>query len=429
MIEPAFCLVDCNNFYASCERVFNPKLEGEPVVILSNGDGCVIARSNEAKKLGIEMGAPVFKVQNIIDRYNVQVYSSNYVLYGDMSERVMNTLEMMVPDIELYSIDEAFLLLNNPDVIDRTTFARSIRDIVRQYTGIPVSIGVANTKTLAKVANKTAKKFDKYGGVLDITGHPKLDDLLLRFKVGDVWGVGRKYAEMLNSHGILSAYQLKNADDYFIKKKMTIMGLRTVYELRGISCIEFEQTAKENKTIIRTGSFGKSVSNLSELKESIAFHTSRAAEKLREQELIASQVRVFLNTNIFKAEEPQYYNSISVNLPLATSFTPELMHYAFIALEKIFRPDYLYKKAGIMLSELIHESKVQLNLFTARNNEKEKQLMEALDKINNKFGRNKIQFGAIGIEKDWKPRPALRSPYYTTRWTDIPVVRAINDFI
>jgi DNA polymerase V len=417
--QNTFCLVDCNNFYVSCERVFNQKLEGKPVVVLSNNDGCVIARSNEAKELGIQMGEAVFKIDQLIKKYNVQVYSSNYELYGDMSERVMTTLEELVPDIEVYSIDESFLLLPQNWNQDITSFARDVRRIVLQHTGIPVSIGAGTTKTLAKVANKHAKKYNHLGGVLDITNHPNLDKVLDFTKVGDVWGIGRQYEKMLNNNGIMTALNLKNADDYWVKKTMTIAGLKTVLELRGQSCISLEQVATDPKSIVRSGSFASPTNKLRDIKEAISFYVTRAAEKLRDQGLIASHIRVFFSTNYFNLDVPQYHNSVVIKLPVATSFTPELINHAFFGLERIFKPEYLYKKAGIMLTGIFPEDQVQLNFFTSRDNEKEKALMSAVDKINTRFGRGKIQFGASGISRDWKSRPAKRSPCYTTKWPDI----------
>jgi DNA polymerase V len=422
--DKAFCLVDCNNFYVSCERVFNARLEGKPVVVLSNNDGCVVARSNEAKELGIAMGVPLFQIDQLVKKYDVQVYSSNYELYGDMSSRVMNTLEELVPDIEVYSIDESFLLLPQKKTDDMNSFAKSVRQIIRTHTGIPVSIGIGSTKTLAKVANRHAKKYKHLEGVLNIKDHPLLDKVLHITSVGDVWGVGRQYEKMLNHNGIFTALQLRNADDHFIKKSMTIAGLKTVYELRGLSCIRLDQVQPDPKSIVRSGSFSSPTNKLQAMKEAIAFYVTRASEKLRDQNLIASHLRIFFSTNYFNLDMPQYSNSIVIKLPVATSYTPELINHALFGLERIFKPDFLYKKAGIMLTGIVPQDQVQLNLFTARDSEKEKLLMSAVDKINNKFGRGKIQFGASGISREWKPRPARRSPAYTTRWKDLPVALA-----
>jgi DNA polymerase V len=424
MENPAFCLVDCNNFYVSCERVFNQHLEGRPVVVLSNNDGCVVARSNEAKELGIAMGVPIFQIDQLIKKYDVQVYSSNYELYGDMSSRVMNTLEELVPDIEVYSIDESFLLLPQNYNEDITTFGKNVRRIIKQHTGIPVSFGAGTTKTLAKVANRHAKKYKHLEGVLDITNHPNIDKVLDFTKVGDIWGVGRQYEKMLNHNGIMTALQLKNADDHFIKKSMTIAGLKTVFELRGKSCIKLDQVQPDPKSIVRSGSFSKPTNRLSDIKEAIAFYVTRAAEKLRDQELIASHIRVFFSTNYFNLDVPQYSNSVVIKLPVASSFTPELINHALFGLERIFKKDYLYKKAGIMLTGILPQDQVQLNFFTARDIEREKLLMGAVDKINGRFGRGKIQFGAAGINREWKSRPARRSPSYTTKWKELPVVFA-----
>lgn len=379
----SFCLVDCNNFYVSCERVFNPRLDNRPVVVLSNNDGCVISRSNEAKQIGVEMGVPIFEIEHLIKKHDIQVFSSNYTLYGDMSNRIMNTLEMLVPDIELYSIDEAFLLIKDESSEKRQSLGSSVKEIINQNIGIPISVGMGETKTLAKVANKIAKKYEKFNGVLDITSHPKINKILDFTKVSDIWGIGRKYSDFLNTNGIFNALQLRDSDDTWIKKSMTITGLRTVYELRGISCIDLEQVTPDRKTIVRSGSFSKPTSSLKDLKEAIAFYITRACEKLREQELIASHIRVFLSTNPFNKNEPQYSNSAIIQLPISTAYTPELIFNGLKMIENIYKEGYLYKKAGVMLSGILTENKVQLNLFTYRDSEKEKNLMNAIDKINN----------------------------------------------
>lgn len=303
-MQKIFALVDCNNFYVSCERVFNPKLRGKPVIVLSNNDGCAVARSEEAKSIGVPMGAPVFMYQDLFRRHKVEMLSSNYTLYGDMSHRVMSTLSRFTPSMENYSIDEAFLDLSGFDHTNLTEYAKEIQATVKRWTGIPVSIGIAPSKTLAKIANKLAKKNPMCKGVLDITNHPRLDDFLQSINLEDVWGVGRQYTKLLMRNRILTALDLKNASDFWVKKHMTIVGLRMVLELRGISCIELDELNEPKQEIIRSRSFGKSVTDLQELKEAVAFHTTRAAEKLREQHSIASYISAFIETNRFKIDEP-----------------------------------------------------------------------------------------------------------------------------
>ena len=321
MNNKVFALVDCNNFYVSCERVFNPKLEGKPVIVLSNNDGCAVARSEEAKEF-IPMGAPAFKYEDIIKKHNIAVYSSNYTLYSDMSERVMTILGQFTPELEIYSIDEAFLNPTGFTHVDLTEYAKKIRARVKKWTGIPVSIGIGTSKTLAVIANKLAKKNQMCGSVFDITNHSRQDDFLQSVDVEYIWGVGRQYTKFLKRHGIHTAFDLKNAPDHWIKKYMTIVGLRTVWELRGISCIELEEVSEPNKQIIRYRSFGKPVESLEKLKEAISVYATRAGDKLRQQQSVTSYLSVFLETNRFKPDEPQYANSSGCYLHEPTAYTP-----------------------------------------------------------------------------------------------------------
>jgi len=418
-----FALVDCNNFYVSCERVFCPALVGKPVVVLSNNDGCVIARSSEAKALGIAMGAPFFKSRDLFEKHNVRFFSSNYALYGDMSGRVMTTLEQFTPDLEIYSIDEAFLCLDG--FSDLTSYAQRIRLTVRQHTGIPVSIGIAPTKTLAKLANKIAKKDASLQGVLDLADAHNIDSLLAGVAVEDVWGVGARYAAMLGRHGITNACQLKNAGDGFIHKTMTIAGLRTVRELRGEPCIELEQSPAPKKAIGSSRSFGRPVDDMAELLESVSEYVSRAAEKLRRQHCAASLVQVYLTTNRFK-DEPQYANYLSCTLPSPTAYTPELISCAQACIRAIYRKGYRYKKTGILLSGITPANGLQLNIFAGgrRTRGDEKALMHALDSLNRRYGSNTVQFASSGIDKRWKMLQSYKSPFYTTRWDELPAVKA-----
>jgi DNA polymerase V len=418
-----FALVDCNNFYVSCERVFNASLENKPVVVLSNNDGCVIARSNEAKALGITMGVPFFQNKDLFRKNNVRFFSSNYSLYGDMSCRVMTTLQQFTPDLEIYSIDEAFLSLDG--FTNLTDHGRRIRSTVKQHTGMPVSIGIAPTKTLAKVANKIAKKNLSLQGVLDLATVDVLDNMLAAVAVEDIWGVGYRYAAMLNRHGITNACQLKNADDAFIQKAMTIVGLRTVHELRGEPCIELEHSPPPKKAIGSSRSFGTPVVELEELLESVSDYVSRAAEKLRSQNSSAATVQVYLTTNRYK-KEPQYANYLSCTLPAPTSYTPDLIACAQACLKAIYRKGYRYKKTGILLTGLTPANGLQLNLFTdsRRNCAGQKSIMGAVDALNQRYGRNTVQFASSGIDKRWKMLQSYKSPCFTTRWGELPAVKA-----
>lgn len=418
-----FALVDCNNFYVSCERVFNPALNGRPVVVLSNNDGCVIARSNEAKALGISMGAPFFKSRDLFKKNGVRVFSSNYGLYGDMSGRVMTTLGQFTPDLEIYSIDEAFLDLGG--FSDLTPYARAIRATIRQHTGIPVSIGMGPTKTLAKVANKIAKKDASLQGVLDLATIQDRDSLLAGVPVEDIWGVGPRYAAMLASHGITTACELKNAGDSFIQKTMTIAGLRTVRELRGEACIELEQSPAPKKAICSSRSFGRPVEAIEELLESVSEYMSRAAEKLRRQHCAAASVQVSLTTNRF-ADGPQYANSISCTLEPPTAYTPELITCAQACLRAIYRKGYRYKKTAVLLSGLMPAKGLQLHLFAGRGPSQahQKALMDGMDMLNRRYGRTTVQFASSGINKRWKMLQSYKSPCFTTCWGELPTVKA-----
>lgn len=421
-IRPMVALVDCNNFYVSCERVFNPALAGRPVVVLSNNDGCVIARSNEAKALGIAMGAPFFQNRALFGRNGVRFFSSNYALYGDMSGRVMATLGQFTPDLEVYSIDEAFLSLDGFG--DLTRYALGIRAAVGRHTGIPVSIGIAPTKTLAKAANKIAKTDASLQGVLDLSAVRDPDSLLEGVAAGDVWGVGPRYAALLRRRGITTARALKYAADGLIRKHMTIAGLRTVRELRGEPCIGLEQAPPPKKAIGSSRSFGSPVERLDELLESVSDYVSRAAEKLRAQGCAAAAVQVYLTTNRF-ADEPQYANWRSRTLPAPTAYTPELIACAQACLRAMYRRGYRYKKTGILLAGLVPARGRQLGLFAGRRDHaRETALMEALDGLNRRYGRNTVQFAASGVDRRWRMLQSYRSPCFTTRWSELPAVKA-----
>lgn len=423
-MKTVFGLVDCNNFYVSCERVFDPGLEGKPVVVLSNNDGCIVSRSNESKALGIKMGQPAFQIEDFLKQHNVQVFSSNYALYGDMSHRVMSTLSQFSPEMEMYSIDEAFLVLSDLPISDLTEYGRCIRDTVKQWTGIPVSVGIGSSKTLAKIANEIAKKNPQYNGVLNLTDHPQIDSHLQLVDILDVWGVGYQYTKLLRKHGINTALDLKHAYDAWVKKRMTIVGLRTVLELRGISCIELDDVPSPRKSILCTRSFGKMTDSITDVREAVAFHTSRAGAKLRSQRLAASGMHILITTNRFK-DEPQYATTASIALPLATSYTPDLIRHALHLLDSVFKPGYRYHKVGVMLTDIVPDTTIQLDMFTTETDRERKQLlMETLDNLNARWGKDSMKYAAAGVSRGWSMRQSRLTPGFTTDWRDLPIVKA-----
>jgi DNA polymerase V len=418
--------VDCNSFYVSCEKVFNPNLEGKPVVVLSNNDGCVVSCSAEAKKLNIRIGTPYFECAGLIKMHGGVAFSSNYTLYGDMSQRVMDILSEFSPDIEIYSIDEAFLSLNGMNNIDLLEYGHNIKTKIKQYTGIPVSVGIAQTKTLAKIANRFCKTMPSLNGVYLFDND--IDSVLEKIFVEDIWGIGFKYSKLLNQHGIRTALQLKNADDSWIKKKMTITGLRTVMELRGIPCIGLDDVPASKKCIMSSRSFGKPVESIEELKEAIAFYTSIAAAKLRDQKSVASVITVYLMTDWFKANphgqknfSPYYRNSCTINIPTATSYTPELIHYGNICAEKIYKAGYRFKKAGVILNGIFPEEDIQPQLFEPDNRNKIS-LMHIVDEINKKYGSSAIKMACFSSNNTWEMRRDRLSQRYTTRWDELLTV-------
>lgn len=421
-----FALVDCNNFYVSCERVFNPALEGRPVVVLSNNDGNVVARSNEVKDLGLEFGAPLFKCEDMIARHGIRAFSSNYTLYGDLSRRVMETLATFSPEMEIYSIDEAFLSLKGVPAGDLDCLGRRIRATVRQWTGIPVSIGIAPTKTLAKLANGLAKKTTESGGVICLPDPSAIDDLLESVAVERVWGIGRRYTLLLNRNGVRTARQMRDLPDRWVRKHMTVTGLRLAWELRGVSCLSLEEAPAPRKGIVCSRSFGRPAESLAEIREALAAYVSRAGEKLRAQRSAAAALGVFVCTNPFR-DEPQYANFRSASLPAPTSYTPELVRWAHHLLDGMFRPGFRYKKTGVMISEIVPESMAPGDLFSPPGLDgRRRSLMEAVDRINERRGRGAVRFASEGIDQGWRMRRALLSPRYTTRWDEIPVVSALE---
>lgn len=425
-----FALVDCNNFYVSCQRVFNPALHGRPVIVLSNNDGCVISRSAEARHLGIAMGAPYFKVRAFAAQHNVAVFSSNYALYADMSQRVMDTLAELVPDMEVYSIDEAFLRLDGLTgedglpMRDMEHFGRQIMRRVRQWTGIPVSIGIAGTRTLAKAANSIAKSSARANGLLVLDKQPLIDLALTRIPVADVWGVGCNYRRFLLSHDITTAYELCEASDAWIRRHMGVTGHRVVAELRGLSCAPVSPVSATRKALTCSRSFGRPVVSAAELKEAVALYISRAAEKLRRQHTFASCLTVFVRTGRFRDDLPQHSDTCHMELPAPTDATSELIRHALQAVERIFREGYAYSKAGVMLTGLLPAGQVQTSLFDSDNRERLRAVSGAVDSINRKMGSDTVYHAAAGDKRHraWNMRRDWLSPSYTTRWKDIPVL-------
>jgi len=415
-----YALVDCNNFYASCERIFDPSLWGRPVIILSNNDGCVVARSQEAKEAGVPFAVPYFKIKDMIRAHNIAVFSSNYALYADISNRVMTTLHSFSPDIEVYSIDEAFLLFRNAGK-NLEELGGEIRRKIYRDIGVPVSVGIAPTKTLAKAASGYAKRNPHTGGVVFLHDKESVDEVLHNMSVVDIWGIGPAYAAKLKNRRVQSAMDFSILDEKWVRKNMTITGLRTLYEVRGYPCIEFEEAPSPKKAILSSRSFGSPIKKLNQLRESLSMYTSRAAEKLRKQKCAAGAITVFVMTNRFR-NDPQYSRSLTMELPEATCDTSVLISSAMILLDKIFREGFSYKKAGVMLSDLVSEKNIQKNLFTHTTGKERDHLMKTVDLINNSYGSGKIFYASSGGDKTWRMKREFLSPRYTTRWEDIPLV-------
>ncbi len=418
-----FALADVNNFYVSCERVFDPSLKNKPVVVLSNNDGCVIARSNEAKAIGIGMGEPIFKCQELVRKHQIQVFSANFVMYGDMSRRVMSTLSQFSPVLEIYSIDEAFLSLDgfsNQNLLD---YAKTMRQIVKRDTGLPVSIGIAPTKTLAKIANRIAKK-SAAEGVFCFLDEKHINSWLEKTAVEDLWGVGTQKAEFLKRHGIENALQLKQATDPWIKKNLTVVSLKTVWELRGISCLPLEEITPDKKAIGVSRTFGHETHSFEELQEALSAYIARAVEKLRGQNSVCGHIQVFIATNPFKGRE-QYSNAIATDITPPTAYTPRLIEVSSELLKRIYKPDFFYKRAGVLLTGLESESSMQGFLFDEPyQNSRRQQLMKAMDRYNSNINCGKMFWAAEGITKPWFMKQTHKSPKYTTRWSELLTVKA-----
>ena len=414
-------LIDCNSFYVSCERLFNPKIRKKPVVVLSNNDGCIISRSNEAKALGIKMGEPYFKEKEVIVKNDVQVFSSNYSLYGDISRRVMRTLKRFNSDIEIYSIDEAFLDLSNFPDNKIEDVGYEIRSIVLKWTGIPTSIGIAKTKTLSKVANHIAKK--KKSGVVSLIGIENIDPILEKVEINDVWGVGKQLTKFYHQNGIYNAKQLKNKSNTWIKKSSNVLSSRTVMELRGISCINLETTSSKRKSCVVSRSFGKKIENFQELKEAIVNYSLNASEKIRSESLIAKSVTIFIRTSPFQNRYGFYSNSKIIDFPIATNNSIEIVKAAVSGLESIFKNGYRYQKAGVMLSHLSNSNNGK-NLFSSKKDEKINNLMKSIDNTNYRYGRSTLSLASAGIQKKWNMRKEYSSKIDTADFYSLPTIKS-----
>ena len=413
-------LADCNNFYASCERVFQPRLQNKPVVVLSNNDGCVIARSNEAKALGIKMGEPAFRLKDIIKSKSVHVFSSNFALYGDMSKRVMSTIREEVKRMEVYSIDESFMDFSGEASPEEKAIA--LRKKVLQHTGIPISIGIAPTKTLCKVAGLIAKKHTKTGVFL-LNNKALIERALKWLPVEDLWGVGRKHASFLKNVGINTAYDLCNADNSWIKRHLSVIGLRMVKELRGTPCFDLEENAKQKKNICTSRSFGKKINTLEELKESVSSFASDCAHKLRQQKSCATRVSIFITTDPFNPKAKQYKGLTSIKVDTPTNDSIEIVRIALQALERVYRNGYVYKKAGVVVSDIVPQSQQQLSLFDSIDRKKHQKIMSSLDLINNKMGKDKVRLAVQGHQRKWRLKQERLSPCYSTKIKDALVVK------
>lgn len=416
-------LIDCNNFYASCERVFNPLLNGKPIVVLSNNDGCVIARSAEAKALGIPMGEPAYKLKELIESNQVHVFSSNYVLYGDMSHRVMNTIASFIPDMEVYSIDEAFLLLEGFENINLKEWGEKVVRTVSRNTGIPVSLGIAPTKTLAKVANKFAKKYKDYHGVCVIDSDQKRETALRLTQIGDVWGIGRRYTKKLQYYSVNTAWDFTQRTKSWVRHTMGVVGERTWLELCGTPCFEME-TPKSKKSICTSRSFGERLTELAPLSEAVANFAASCAEKLRQQHSYAGLVTIFIHTNPFATNQAQYYNQTVMQLAVPTNDSTEIINMALRGLKSIFAEGYRFKKAGVIVSEIVPERPLQGDLFDTRDREKFNKLMSVMDSINTSYGKQKVKIAAQGFGRQWKLKNEKLSPCYTTKLGDVMEVNA-----
>lgn len=423
--QPVFALVDVNNFYVSCERVFNPKLEGVPMVVLSNNDGCAVARSAEAKTLGVKMGEPWHKLKDLAKQHGILAYSSNYTLYGDMSQRAVEVLSTFTPNLEVYSVDESFLQIESvlKLYLSASEMGQKIRERMRQWLGLPVCVGVGPTKTLAKLANHMAKKMPQFNGVCDLHAIPRAERvrMMAEIDVGEVWGVGRRVAVRLNDMGIYTVLDLRNAKPAEIRKHFNVVLARTCQELRGVPCLELEYVTPDKQQIMSSRSFGQAVTEVSDLCEAISAYVERAAQKLRAQRSLAGGLYVFLRTNPFDPKAAQYSANQHVSFGIPTDDTRLISDLAVQVIKHLFKPGFVYKKAGVMLTGLTEKASYQQDLFAnTEGQEKSTKLMKALDEINGRFGRDSLITASSGFDRSWAMKCGKRSPKYTTAWMDLP---------
>ncbi|HZH94312.1 MAG TPA: Y-family DNA polymerase [Flavisolibacter sp.] len=418
-----YALVDCNNFYVSCERVFQPQYNGKPVIVLSNNDGCAIARSEEAKALGIEMGAALHLVQDLVKSHDVKVFSSNYTLYGDMSSRVMHVLSSYARHIENYSIDESFLFLGDMKLHDLFKIGMKIRQQVKQWTGIPVSVGVAPTKTLAKLANRYAKKMHRDKGVYALDTKEKIEQVLKWCEIGDVWGIGRQYATKLQAMGIGTAYDFTLVPEEWVRKNMTVVGQRMYNELKSIPTIVFEEVAPAKKGICTSRSFGNLITDKDEIKKAVANHAAAVALKLRKQNSCTALIQVFLQTNPHRTQDKQFHRQLSWQIPTATSSTNLLIVYACQAIDMLYRRGYNYNKAGVVAVDIVPREQVQSSLWDSAGNVKNAAVMTTLDDVNKSMGAGTLKYSRQGYSDKGKLRTQYLSKCYTTRLEHIAKTR------
>ena len=414
-------LIDCNSFYVSCERLFNPKIINKPVVVLSNNDGCVISRSTEAKKIGIKMGEPYFKVKDLVKKNDVQIFSSNYALYGDISRRVMKVIKEFSDKMEIYSIDEAFISLSFVENQRLNEYGKEIRERILKWTGIPTSIGIANTKTLSKVANYIAKK--NKTGVIVLDREKDIDEELKKFDISNIWGVGKQLSKLYMKNNINTAYKLKNISNTWVKKNTNVLGAKTVMELRGVPCVELQTIESKRKSCCVSRSFGKKVENIEKLKESITTHCLSAAEKIRGDDQVTKSVTVSIRTSPFDRHREYYSNSITIDLPIATNNSIELIKAAIEGLMAIYKYGYFYQKSGITLSNLNDAGKEEFNLLAPLLETKSKSLMKAIDSTNIRYGRNSISIAQAGVSNTWKMRREHFSKIDTTSFNSLPMIK------
>ncbi len=415
-------LCDCNNFFVSCERVFNPSLNGRPVVVLSNNDGCVVSRSNEAKAIGIKMGQPLYQIHDLVKRHNVAVHSSNYQLYGDMSQRVMDTLKAHIPHIEIYSIDEAFLDLEEYPIENLQKFGYTLSHTIKRNTGIPVSIGISHTKTLAKIASKLCKNYPKLQGICLMHRDEDISKVLSRYPVEEIWGIGRRHSKQLHTLGIKTAAQLCSKPEIWIRNRLSITGVRTWRELHGTPSIEFSHKIADKQTITVSRSFAKELYEFEDIHQTISTFATLAAEKLRRQHSVTGELQAFILTNRHRDDQPQHREGKLYKFPTPTNSTLEIVKAATILLKDIYRKGYGYKKSGVTLSDITPDNVVQSSIFDTIDRPKHKLLMETIDNINATIGRESVKLVSQGNISQHINHQHL-SPQYTTEWKDILVVK------